>query len=184
MPQSVLVLNGPNLNLLGSREPEIYGRETLADIATLCAKAGKSLGLTIDFRQSNAEAELVGWIQTARGRHDGILINAGALTHTSISLLDALLASELPVVEVHLSNLFRREDFRHHSYISRAARGMICGFGSQGYTLALTAMAKLLAEAPAKKKTAPAARAKALVAKTAKTRIAKTKTPIKGKRTK
>jgi 3-dehydroquinate dehydratase-2 len=185
MPQPVLVLNGPNLNLLGSREPEIYGRETLADIAALCAKTGKGLGLTVDFRQSNAEAELVGWIQAARGRHDGILINAGALTHTSISLLDALLASELPVVEVHLSNLFRREDFRHHSYVSRAARGMICGFGSQGYELALTAMARILAAAPAKKK-APAkalasTRAKASVAKKP---IAKTKTPIKGKRTK
>lgn len=166
MPQSVLVLNGPNLNLLGSREPEIYGRETLADIATLCRDAGKRLGLAIDFRQSNSEAELVGWIQEARGKKAGILINAGALTHTSISLLDALLASELPVLEVHLSNLFRREDFRHHSYVSRAARGMICGLGSQGYVLALEAMARIVGEAPATPSKA------------------KPKTPPKGKRTK
>lgn len=158
MPQSVLVLNGPNLNLLGSREPEIYGRETLADIAKLCEAAGKRLGLTVDFRQSNSESELVGWIQEARGKKAGILINAGAYTHTSVALLDALLASELPVIEVHLSNLFKREEFRHHSYITRAARGMICGLGSQGYTLALEAMARIVGDAPAKSKNAPKAK--------------------------
>ncbi|HEU0070761.1 MAG TPA: type II 3-dehydroquinate dehydratase [Alphaproteobacteria bacterium] len=158
MPQSVLVLNGPNLNLLGSREPEIYGSETLADIAKLCAAAGKRLGLAVDFRQSNSESELVGWIQEARGKKAGILINAGAYTHTSVALLDALLASELPVIEVHLSNLFKREEFRHHSYITRAARGMICGLGSQGYTLALEAMARIVGDAPAKPKNAPKAK--------------------------
>ncbi len=158
MPQSVLVLNGPNLNLLGSREPEIYGRETLADIAKLCAAAGKRLGLAIDFRQSNSESELVGWIQEARGKKAGILINAGAYTHTSVALLDALLASDLPVIEVHLSNLFKREEFRHHSYITRAARGMICGLGSQGYTLALEAMARIVGDQAATTKNAPKAK--------------------------
>ena len=158
MPQSVLVLNGPNLNLLGSREPEIYGRETLADIAKLCAAAGKRLGLAVDFRQSNSESELVGWIQEARGKKAGILINAGAYTHTSVALLDALLASDLPVIEVHLSNLFKREEFRHHSYITRAARGMICGLGSQGYTLALEAMARIVGDQAATTKNAPKAK--------------------------
>ena len=140
----ILVLNGPNLNLLGQREPEIYGRDTLADIEKSCRKKAKEHGLEVDFRQSNQEGELVSWIQAAAKGHAGILINAGAYTHTSVALLDALLAAGKPVIEVHLSNIFRREDFRHHSYISRAAQGVICGLGPQGYLLALDAMAKLV----------------------------------------
>ena len=142
--KTILVLNGPNLNLLGQREPEIYGRETLADIEAACRKRAKPLGLALDFRQSNAEAELIGWIQEARGTAAGIIINAAAYTHSSIAILDALAASELPVVEVHLSNIFRREPFRHHSYVSRAASGVICGFGGFGYSLAVDAIARLI----------------------------------------
>ena len=142
---SVLILNGPNLNLLGVREPGIYGRETLGDIESACAERAEELGLAVDFRQSNLEGEIVTWVQDARTEHDGIIINAGGYTHTSIALLDALLAVELPVVEVHLSNLFRREPFRHHSYVSQAATGVICGLGSAGYLLALQAMATLIA---------------------------------------
>jgi len=151
MPPTVLVLNGPNLNLLGSREPEIYGHETLSDIAALCERAAATLGLAVDFRQSNSEAELVGWVQEARTTRAGIILNAGAFTHTSVALLDALTASALPVIEVHLSNIFRREEFRRHSYVSLAARGVICGLGSQGYELALAAMARLLAKTSGKK---------------------------------
>ena len=144
MDSEILILNGPNLNLLGSREPEIYGRETLGDIEAIAAKKAGTLGLTIDFRQSNNEGEIVGWIQQAPGRAAGLIINAGALTHTSIAVLDALLACGLPVVEVHLSNIYRREEFRQHSYVSRAAQGMICGFGGHGYELALEAVARIL----------------------------------------
>lgn len=144
MPSSVLILNGPNLNLLGQREPEIYGRETLEDIEALCQETAASLGLAVDFRQSNLEGELVTWIQEARGDHDAIIINAGAYSHTSVAILDALLAVGLPTVEVHLSNLFRREVFRHHSYVTAAAKGLICGFGSHGYVLALHAAARLI----------------------------------------
>ena len=142
---SILILNGPNLNMLGQREPEIYGRDTLADIEKACVKRAKELGLEIDFRQSNKEGELVEWAQSAAKSHKGVIVNAGAYTHTSIALLDGLLTSGLPVVEVHLSNLFRREEFRHHSYVSRAAVGLICGFGLTGYLLALDAMARLVA---------------------------------------
>jgi 3-dehydroquinate dehydratase-2 len=141
---SILILNGPNLNMLGLREPAIYGRDTLADIEAACARAAAGHGLAPDFRQSNSESELVGWIQGARQIQAGIIINAGAYTHTSIAILDALLATELPIVEVHLSNIFRREEFRHFSYISRAASGVICGFGLSGYILALDAMARLI----------------------------------------
>lgn len=141
---NILVLNGPNLNMLGQREPEIYGRDTLADIETACRNRAQTLGFEIDFRQSNDEGVLVGWSQTAARDHAGIVINAGAYTHTSIALLDALLASGVPVIEVHLSNIFRREPFRHHSYISRAAQGVICGLGLPGYVLALEAMANLI----------------------------------------
>jgi 3-dehydroquinate dehydratase-2 len=146
LPESptILVLNGPNLNMLGMREPEIYGRETLGDIEEACREHGHRLGLTIDFRQSNLEGELVTWIQEARGTADGILINAGAYTHTSVALLDALRLAELPVIEVHLSNIFLREAFRHHSYISLVAKGVICGFGGHGYVLALDAVSRLL----------------------------------------
>ena len=141
---TILVLNGPNLNLLGLREPEIYGRETLSDIEEACLERAAELGLQLDFRQSNHEGQLVDWIHEARQTADGIILNAGAYSHTSIALMDALAAAELPVVEVHLSNIYRREPFRHHSYISRVARGVICGFGGHGYELALTAMARLL----------------------------------------
>ncbi|MDX1709681.1 MAG: type II 3-dehydroquinate dehydratase [Rhodovibrionaceae bacterium] len=137
----VLVLNGPNLNMLGSREPDVYGHATLADIESACRDTAAERGLDLDFRQSNHEGELVEWIQSARERHDAIVINAGALTHTSVALLDALQAAGLPVLEVHLSNTYRRESFRHHSYVSRAAQGVICGLGPMGYLLALQALA-------------------------------------------
>ena len=140
----VLVLNGPNLNLLGTREPEIYGRLTLAALEEACSVKGASLGLSVTCRQSNHEGELVGWIQEALQDQDGLVINAGAYTHTSVALLDALRAVGLPVIEVHLSNIFRRESFRHHSYISEAADGVICGLGKTGYLLALEALAQLL----------------------------------------
>ena len=142
MAAKIFILNGPNLNLLGVRQPEIYGSETLADIEALCADRAAALGLEIDFRQSNIEGELVGWIQEARDGAAGIIINAAAYTHTSIAILDALKAVDVPVIEVHLSNVFAREDFRHHSYVSLAATGVICGLGSAGYLLALEALAK------------------------------------------
>lgn len=138
------MLNGPNLNLLGQREPEVYGHGTLADIETSMQRKCGELGLTLDFRQSNHEGELVTWIQEARSQHKAIIINAGAYTHTSVALLDALLAVNLPVIEVHLSNLFRREPFRHHSYITSAAKGLICGFGAQGYLMALDGVIGIL----------------------------------------
>lgn len=142
--KSILVLNGPNLNMLGVRQPEVYGRDTLADIGKACASKGKALGLAIDFRQSNIEGELVAWIQQARGKQDGIIINPAAYGHTSIALLDALTLAELPVIEVHLSNIHRREPFRHQTYVSQIATGVICGLGAQGYLLALEAMANLI----------------------------------------
>jgi 3-dehydroquinate dehydratase II len=142
----ILVLNGPNLNLLGTREPDIYGTETLDDIERQSRAQAKALGLGIEFRQSNYEGELVDWIQDARQDMAGILINAGAYTHTSIAILDALKASGLPVVEVHLSNIFGRETFRHQSYVSFAATGLVCGFGGLGYSLALEAIARLIAD--------------------------------------
>lgn len=144
MAKPVFVLNGPNLNLLGTREPAIYGRDTLADVKARAEARAKALGLTIDFRQTNAEAELIGWIQEARGAASAIIINAAGLTHTSVAVLDALQASEKPVIEVHLSNIFRRDSFRQHSYVSLAATGVICGLGAQGYELALDAIRSLL----------------------------------------
>jgi 3-dehydroquinate dehydratase-2 len=141
----VLVLNGPNLNMLGKRQPEIYGRETLADVETACRAEAGRLGLPIEFFQSNHEGALVDRIQQAREGNAGIVINAGAYTHTSVAILDALNAAELPVIEVHLSNIHRREAFRQHSYVSQAAIGMIAGLGSQGYLFALQALARLLA---------------------------------------
>ena len=141
----ILILNGPNLNMLGTREPEIYGSETLADIEKSCQETANSLGLDIECRQSNTEGELVDWIQQAsQDGFAGVIINAGAYTHTSVAVLDALLVCNLPIIEVHLSNIFQREEFRHHSYISKAARGVICGFGGQGYQLSLEGMAGLL----------------------------------------
>jgi 3-dehydroquinate dehydratase-2 len=142
--RSVLVINGPNLNLLGQREPEIYGRETLEDIRAAALARGATHNIAVDFRQSNDEGEIVGWIQSARGKTGGIIINAAAYTHTSVAIMDALLAADQPVIEVHLSNIYRREPFRHRSYVARAATGSICGLGPQGYLLALDAMAEIL----------------------------------------
>lgn len=144
MPGKVLVLNGPNLNLLGTREPDVYGDETLDDIEANCRARAATLGLEIDFRQTNTEGQLVDWVQQARGQFDVLIVNAGAYTHTSVALLDALKAVDLPVIEVHLSNIHQREEFRHHSYVSKAALGMICGFGSFGYDLSLEAAARIL----------------------------------------
>jgi 3-dehydroquinate dehydratase-2 len=143
----VAVLNGPNLNMLGLRQPEVYGRATLDDVEALCAETAEALGLAIDFRQTNGEGELVSWIQECRGRAAGIVINPAGYTSTSIALLDALLAVQVPVIEVHISNLHRREEFRHHSFVSKAAVGVIQGLGIRGYALALTAMAELIEEA-------------------------------------
>jgi 3-dehydroquinate dehydratase-2 len=145
MPKPIFVLNGPNLNMLGVREPAVYGSETLDDVRRRTEARAKTLDLGIDFRQSNLEGELVTWIQEAREAASGIIINAGAYTHTSIAILDALTAAERPVIELHLSNVFRREGFRHHSYVSAAAQGVICGFGPKGYELAVEAMADMLA---------------------------------------
>lgn len=144
MPNTIFILNGPNLNMLGTREPEIYGSETLADIEARCCARAEKLGVGIDFRQSNIEGELVGWIQEARTAAAGIIINAAAYTHTSVALLDALNTCDMPIIEVHLSNIHQRESFRHKSYIARAADGMICGLGSLGYELAIEAVAKRL----------------------------------------
>jgi 3-dehydroquinate dehydratase-2 len=144
----VAVLNGPNLNMLGLRQPEVYGTATLDDVEALCAETAEQLGLAIDFRQTNGEGELVSWVQECRGRASGIVINPAGCTSTSISLLDALLAVSLPVIEVHISNLHRREEFRHHSFVSRAAVGIIQGLGIHGYGLALRAMAELIGEGP------------------------------------
>ncbi|HEX8374596.1 MAG TPA: type II 3-dehydroquinate dehydratase [Geminicoccaceae bacterium] len=143
-PPLITVLNGPNLNLLGTREPEKYGHATLDDVEALCAEAAEELGLAIDFRQTNGEGELVTWVQECRGKAAGIIINPAGYTTTSIALLDALLAVGLPVIEVHITNIHRREEFRHHSFVSKAATGVIAGLGVQGYALALQAMAGLV----------------------------------------
>jgi 3-dehydroquinate dehydratase-2 len=150
MIRRVYVLNGPNLNMLGVREPEIYGSETLADLRARTEKAAKANGLEIEFRQSNIEGEIVSWVQEARGNAQGIIINAGGYTHTSVAILDALQAVGLPVVEVHLSNIFRRDQFRQHSYVSLAATGVICGLGAKGYELAIEAMADILSKSSRK----------------------------------
>lgn len=142
----VFVLNGPNLNMLGTREPGIYGGTTLGDIERQCKDSGKRLGLSVDFRQTNHEGVLVDWIQEAATAARGIVFNPGAYTHTSVALQDAIRAAGLPVIEVHISNIFAREDFRHHSYVSPVAAGVICGLGPLGYVLALEAL-KPLAEA-------------------------------------
>jgi len=141
---AIYILNGPNLNLLGVRDPAIYGQDTLADIEERCLARAASLGLQIEFRQTNHEGQLVDWIQEARESAEGVILNAGALTHTSVAVFDALSAAGLPIIEVHLSNIFRRESFRHHSYVSLAANGVICGLGAQGYELALDAIAQLI----------------------------------------
>jgi len=142
--QPILVLNGPNLNLLGLRQPEIYGRETLGDVEAALGRLAAELGVGLDCRQSNHEGALVDWIQGARGAAAGIIINPGAYSHTSVAILDALNAFEGPVLEVHISNIHKREAFRHHSFVSARAEGVIAGFGTEGYLLALRRMASLV----------------------------------------
>ena len=146
MSRIVAVINGPSLNLLGTREPRIYGRETLADVEADCRRVGAELGLEIEFRQSNREYEIIDWIHEARGRAAGIVINPAAFSHTSVAILDALNAFEGPILEVHISNIHKREDFRHHSFVSGVASGVIVGCGTQGYVLALRRIAKLIGE--------------------------------------
>jgi len=135
----ILFLNGPNLNLLGTREPEVYGRITLADIEAEVKKRAGELKVTVDFRQSNLEGELVGWIQEAKGKFDVIVINAAAYTHTSVALRDAISAVAVPTIEIHLSNVHAREEFRHKSMIAPVCRGQICGFGAKSYIFGLEA---------------------------------------------
>lgn len=137
---ALLFLNGPNLNLLGTRQPEVYGHTTLADIETMCQDAARERGVTLAFFQSNHEGALLDQIHAARGTYDGIILNAGAYTHTSVALMDAISSVAIPTIELHLSNVHAREAFRHQSYIARVAVGVICGFGAQGYVLALDAM--------------------------------------------
>lgn len=142
---TIYILNGPNLNLLGQRQPEIYGYETLADVEARCETEARDLGLEIRFLQSNHEGQLVDWIHEARVAAQGIIINAGAYTHTSIAILDALKTFDGPVIELHISNVHARESFRHHSFISARADGVMAGFGTQGYELALQRLHRLLA---------------------------------------
>jgi 3-dehydroquinate dehydratase-2 len=149
MPAPIFVLNGPNLNMLGKREPSVYGTQTLADVRRIVEAHAAALGVATDFRQTNREGELIEWVQEARDRASGIVLNAGAYTHTSVALLDAIKSAERPVVEVHLSNVFARESFRHHSYVAPAALGVICGFGVKGYTMALDALVEHLKGGPA-----------------------------------
>ena len=146
MTHNILILNGPNLNMLGLREPEIYGRETLDDIRASCESHAEGRGLAVDFRQSNHEGELIDWIQLAPKAHAGIILNPGGYTHTSVAIMDALRAVELPAIELHLSNIHRREPFRRRSYVAQAVQGSICGFGADGYLLALDGMRALLTE--------------------------------------
>ncbi|NGQ89931.1 type II 3-dehydroquinate dehydratase [Rhodobacter sp. HX-7-19] len=146
MAQPIYILNGPNLNLLGLRQPEIYGRATLEDVAEDCASLAEELGMTIRFHQSNHEGQIIDWIHQARGEGAGVIINPGALTHTSIAILDALNAFDGPVIEVHISNIHKRESFRHHSYVSLRAEGVIAGCGVEGYLLALRRMKTLVAK--------------------------------------
>ena len=146
MSHLVYILNGPNLNLLGHRQPEIYGHETLADVEAACRTLATELGLKVDFFQTNREYELIDWIHEARGKAGAIIINPAAFTHTSIAILDALSAFEGVVIEVHISNVHRREDFRHHSYVSLRADGVIAGLGTDGYPLALRHIARQIAK--------------------------------------
>ena len=144
MSRIVYVLNGPNLNLLGKRQPHIYGHETLADVEAECRRTAAELALEIVFHQSNREYEIIDWIHEARERAGGIAINPAAFTHTSVAILDALNACDIPIIEVHISNVHKREAFRHHSYVSTVASGVIAGFGTQGYPLALQRLARLI----------------------------------------
>ncbi len=147
MERRILVLNGPNLNLLGVREPEIYGPDSLSDVRSACQAEAKSHDLTIDFRQSNHEGQLIEWTQEARGSASAIVINPAGLSFTSVALLDALSMFDGPIIEVHISNIHRRESFRHHSYASLVADGVVCGCRTQGYQFAVARVAKML-EAP------------------------------------
>ena len=144
MNQKILVINGPNLNLLGTREKEKYGQSSLEDIKKKCHSYSKKVGLDIEFKQSNVEGELVNFIQDARKKYDGIIINAGGYTHTSVAILDALLAIKKPTIELHITNIYKREDFRHKSLISKAADGIICGLGEDGYIMALDGIKKII----------------------------------------
>jgi 3-dehydroquinate dehydratase-2 len=147
MPKTVYVLNGPNLNLLGTREPEKYGRATLKDVDKLCRATAKRHGLSVIFRQTNHEGEMVDWIQEARDKKAaGVIINAGAYTHTSVAILDALVTLTAPIIEVHITNIHARERFRQRSYVSKAARAMVCGFGIDGYALAVTGLAEMIGD--------------------------------------
>ncbi|MDE2516415.1 MAG: type II 3-dehydroquinate dehydratase [Rhodospirillales bacterium] len=146
MSRLIYVLNGPNLNLLGKRQPKIYGHETLADVEAACRAAADRLGFEIAFHQSNAEFQIIDWIHAARETASGMVINPAAFTHTSVAILDALHTCEFPIFEVHISNVHKREAFRHHSYVSTVATGVIAGFGAQGYVLALERLGRLLAE--------------------------------------
>ena len=143
MSKTIFVLNGPNLNLLGKRQPEVYGRETMADVEALCVAEAQKHGLTIRFHQSNREYELIDWIHEAREKARGIVINPGAFTHTSIAILDALNTFDGPVIEVHISNIHKREEFRHHSFVSGRAEGVIAGCGTQGYAFGVARIATL-----------------------------------------
>ena len=146
MAKPIYILNGPNLNLLGKRQPEIYGRETLDDVQARAEDLAKDLNLTVRFHQSNWEGQIIDWIHQARDEGAGIIINPGAFTHTSVAILDALNAFDGPVLEVHISNVHKRESFRHHSYVSLRADGVMAGFGTEGYLLALRRMRTLVAE--------------------------------------
>ena len=144
MKQKILVINGPNLNLLGTRERDKYGKQSLEDIKKNCETHCKNIGLELEFKQSNVEGEIVNFIQAAQKNFNGIIINAGGYTHTSVAILDALLAVKKPTIELHITNIYKREDFRHKSLISKAADGIICGMGSDGYIMALNGMKKIL----------------------------------------
>lgn len=144
MSQIILVLNGPNLNMLGLREPAVYGHETLADVEAMSTRTGEAHGFTVECKQTNHEGQMIDWIHQARQRVAGIVINPGAWTHTSIAIHDAFIAAEVPVLEVHISNVHKREEFRHLSYVSKVAVGVIAGFGTHGYKLAIDHFAKLL----------------------------------------
>ena len=147
MAQTIYVLNGPNLNLLGSREPEKYGRATLAEVEAMCKSTAQRFNFSIDFRQTNHEGVLVDWIQEAAAKKAaGIVLNPAGYTSVSVAMLDAILAASLPVIEVHITNIHQREEFRHHSYISKGAKAVICGFGVAGYALAITGLAALTAK--------------------------------------
>ena len=144
MRPKIVVLNGPNLNLLGQRQPEIYGRDTLADVEADCRKLGSELGLELDFKQSNHEGQLIDWIHEARTHAAGLIMNPAAYTHTSVAIMDAMKTCEFPILEVHISNVHQRESFRHHSYVSLVATGVIAGFGVHGYQLAVRHAARLI----------------------------------------